>query len=207
MSNPVFLNEDERDCLQELMNVSYGEATAAIASIIDRYATLAIPKINTITLSELKEHLNNKLLHNDSLYIASQIIHGNISGENLFVIDDKSSYNLTKEFGLEDDEIDDDEIAEVVLEITNIISSVTSGNLASMINANITFASPHLNKINSINQFEDRFEQDYENVIIISTELRFEDENIKGELIILTKSDSSVFLKNSLISFIEDVGA
>jgi|GEM_PF-296681 len=207
MTTPVFLNEDEKDCLQELMNVSYGEATAAIASIIDRYATLTIPKINTISLSELKEHLNNKLLQNDSLYIASQIIHGNISGENLFVIDDKSSYNLTKEFGLDEDEIDEDEIDEVVLEITNIISSVTSGNLASMIDANITFSSPHLNKINTITQFEDRFDKQYENIIIISTELNFEDEHIKGELIILTKNKSSLFLKNSLVNFIEDVEA
>lgn len=205
MTNPVFLNEDERDCLQELMNVSYGEATAAISSIIDKFATLTVPKINTLTLSELKDHLNNKLLQNDYLYVANQLIHGNISGENLFVIDNISSYNLTREFGLEEDEIDDDEIAEVVLEITNILSSVTSGKLASMIDANISFSSPNIDKINTITQFEDKFDKEFENIILISTELNFEDEHIKGELIIHTKNNSSLFLKNSLVNFINAV--
>ncbi|UTJ07433.1 chemotaxis protein CheX [Arcobacter roscoffensis] len=203
--NLIDLNEDERDCLQELMNIAYGEATAAISKIIDKFATLNIPVINTVTSEGLLKHLNEKIVENGNYFIANQLIHGNISGENLFIIDEKSSYNLTKEFGLEDDEIDDDEIKDVVLEITNIISSVTSGKLASLIDASISFSSPNIKRVTNIKEFNDGFDKSYENIIIISTELNFEDEHIKGELIILSKNESSEYLRESISQFLEDL--
>lgn len=201
----IDLNEDERDCLQELMNIAYGEATAAISKIIDKFATLNIPIITTVTSEGLIKHLNEKIVENGNYFIANQLIHGNISGENLFIIDENSSYNLTKEFGLEDDEIDEDEIKDVVLEITNIISSVTSGKLASLINANISFSSPNIRRISNIQEFNESFNKEYENIIIISTELNFKDENIKGELIILSKDESSKYLRESITKFLEDL--
>lgn len=203
--NLIDLNEDERDCLQELMNIAYGEATAAISKIIDKFATLNIPVINTVTSEGLLKHLNEKIVENGNYFIANQLIHGNISGENLFIIDEKSSYNLTKEFGLDDDEIDDDEIKDVVLEITNIISSVTSGKLASLIDASISFSSPNIKRVTNIKEFNDDFDKSYENIIIISTELNFEDEHIKGELIILSKNESSEYLRESISQFLEDL--
>lgn len=201
----IDLNEDERDCLQELMNIAYGEATAAISKIIDKFATLNIPIITTVTSEGLIRHLNEKIVENGNYFIANQLIHGNISGENLFIIDENSSYNLTKEFGLEDDEINEDEIKDVVLEITNIISSVTSGKLASLINANISFSSPNIRRISNIQEFNESFNKEYENIIIISTELNFKDENIKGELIILSKDESSKYLRESITKFLEDL--
>ena len=48
----ITLTEDERDCLQELMNVAYGSATAAITEILDAFAQLSIPKIQIIDADE-----------------------------------------------------------------------------------------------------------------------------------------------------------
>ncbi|NQY93911.1 MAG: chemotaxis protein CheC, partial [Campylobacteraceae bacterium] len=125
MSDHLTLNEDERDCLQELMNISYGSATAAIAEIIDKFATLSIPNIKTVTLDEFKEYLKEKLDHSSSHYVTSQLINGTISGETMFVIDEDSTVNLGSEFDLEEDELVEDELKDVVLEISNIITSTT----------------------------------------------------------------------------------
>ena len=35
MPNDITLNEDEQDCLQEFMNISFGTTVAAISKIID----------------------------------------------------------------------------------------------------------------------------------------------------------------------------
>ena len=201
----IILDEDEKDCLQELMNISYGAATAAISQIISKFATLSIPRINTICSKELKGYLNQKLLSKQSYYIANQLINGQLAGENLFVIDETSSYNLTKEFDLEDHEICDEEIKDIMLEITNILSSAVSGKLATLIGSNISFGAPGITKIESLDEFDKRFESDYDQVIIIATELNFEDQNIKGELMILTKKESSIYLKQALNKFLDDL--
>jgi chemotaxis protein CheC len=205
MKSIVELNEDQRDCLQELMNISYGAATAAISEIIGKFATLNIPYIDTISSHDLKEYLNDKLLVTSKYYISNQLVHGYLAGENLFIIDEISSLHLAEEFGLTPEEINESEIKDIILEITNILSSATSGKLASLIDTSISFSAPHINKINSINEFDERFEGEYNYVIIISTELNFKEQNIKGELLMLTKNESSIFLKEALDKTLENL--
>lgn len=196
--NELNLNEDQRDCLQELMNISFASATAAVSKIIDRFATLGIPKIDTLSSNNLREYLTNYLKDNNSFYIANQLINGQISGENLFIIDKESSRNLAKEFDLEEDEINDLEIKDIVLEITNILSSTTSGKLADLIGTSIAFSSPKITYIESINEYDKQFNNDYTNIIIISTQLKFEDQHIDGDLVVMTNNKSSLFLKEAL---------
>ncbi|XPV69922.1 MAG: chemotaxis protein CheC [Halarcobacter sp.] len=202
--NQIRLNEDERDCLQELMNISFASATAAVSKIIDKFATLGIPKIETISATKLKEHLIESLVTNNSFYMASQLINGQISGENLFIIDSKSSKNLAKEFDLDEDEIDENEIKDIVLEITNILSSTTSAKLADLIKASISFSSPKVSFFDSLSEFNKQFQCNYENIIIISTQLKFEDQQINGELVVMTNKESSIYLKKALNIVLEE---
>ncbi len=204
MEKEIILTEDERDCLQELMNIAYGSATAAISEIISKFATLSIPKIQTIDSHELKTYLNSKLKSQNKYYISNQLINGQLAGENLFVIDETSSINLTREFDVDDDEMCEEEIQDVILEITNILSSSVSGKLASLLNSNISFGAPKITKIESLNEFDQRFESEYAQVIIISTDLNFEDQNIHGELMVLSTSDTAIYLKEALDEFMEN---
>lgn len=198
------LNEDQRDCLQELMNISYGAATAAIGKIIDRFATLAIPVIHSVTAEELRTHILDKLNHKDTFFVAHQLINGDLAGENLFIIDKQSGINLSKEFDLEEDEIEQEDIEDIVLEITNILSSTTSSKLAEMIEAKVSFNAPTVNYIQTKTEFEHNMKCDYEDIIIISTELKFEDRHISGELVLMKHKHSSLFLKNALDIFMDN---
>ena len=147
----ITLTEDERDCLQELMNVAYGSATAAITEILDAFAQLSIPKIQIINADELKDYLSNELNLDVEHLVSLQQINGTLCGENMFVIDKESAKNIAYKFGLEDHEVNDEEIADVVLEITNILSSSTISKLAEDIDTNVSFSAPTVKTITSIN--------------------------------------------------------
>ena len=203
MSESIHLNEDQKDCLQELMNIAFGSATAAISEIIGKYATLSIPQIHTISSNMLKEHIGKKLQEHHSYYIANQLINGDLSGENLFIIDGTSSINLVKEFDIKEDQINEDEIKDIVLEITNILSSATSGKLAAMMDAQISFSSPGIKYIKSVNDFDKRFASEYEDIIIICTKINFKEQQIDGELMLLSKKDSSEYIKKALDKVLE----
>ena len=74
MENKIFLTEDEKDCLQELMNVAYGSATAAITEILDAFAKLSIPKIQIINANEFQPYLSKELdLEEEHLISLQQI--------------------------------------------------------------------------------------------------------------------------------------
>jgi chemotaxis protein CheC len=205
MSTDLSLDEDERDCLQELMNISYGSATAAIAEIIDKFATLDIPDIKTATIVEFKKYLHDKLDHTHVHYVTNQLINGTLSGETMFIMKEESTYNLAREFDLDDDEIDDEELKDVILEISNIITSTTLSKLAELVEASITFSPPQINIINTFDEFHDHYTNEYSHIIIIiSTDIKFEDQNIKGELLILSKNDAILYLKEALNKLLDE---
>lgn len=205
MNDDVLLNEDEMDCLKELMNISYGSATAAIAQIINKYATLNIPNIKTASIDEFKEYLHTKMDKTHSHFVTNQIINGTLSGEIMFIMDEVSTYNLSKEFDLDDDEIDEDELKDVILEISNIISSTTLSKLASLIGASMKFSPPTINIIKSIDDINNDYANEYKHIIIISTDINFKEQNIHGELLILSKDESILYIKNELNRLLDEL--
>jgi chemotaxis protein CheC len=205
MESKINLTEDEKDCLQELMNVAYGSATAAITEILNAFAKLSIPKIQIINANELKSYLSKELNLEEAHLVALQQINGTISGENMFVIDKKSARNIACKFGLDEDEIDDDEVADIVLEITNILSSSTISKLAEDIDTNVSFSAPSIKTLTSINQLNNLFISKYEKVIIISTQLIFEDLNIQAELFIFTTDNSILYIKEKLNKILDEL--
>lgn len=203
MNNDFDLTEDEKDCLQELINVSYGTASASISEILNSFATLNIPQIKLIESLELKDYLINNNRSNESQYIVSQLIHGSLSGENIFIIDEQSAISMTKVFN-EENEVSSEDVNDVVLEITNILSSATIGKFCELLESKVSFQAPAIELIKSINDFDDKRVEDFKKVIIISTVLEFKDLNIIGELMLLTKDESIDRLKNELTKILEE---
>lgn len=204
MSYDIQLNEDEKDCLQELMNIAYGSASSAIAEIIDAFATLAIPNIKVINVSELKSYLNAQLKGKEH-FVASQLINGDFNGENLFIIGKDSAINMSKEFDLvHDGELTDNEISDIVLEITNILSSTTISSLISEMNSYASFSPPSITKIKDAAELEDNKLEEYDQVIIISTELNFTEQNIYGQLLMLATDDSILYIKKAVNQILEE---
>ena len=205
MESNITLTEDEKDCLQELMNVAYGSATAAITEILDAFAKLSIPKIQIINSNELKTYLSNELNLEVEHLVSLQQINGTLCGENMFVIDKQSAKNIAYKFGLEEDEVNDEEIADVVLEITNILSSSTISKLAEDIDTNVSFSAPTIKTLTSIDQLKNLFISKYEKVIIISTQLKFEDLDINAELFIFTTDNSILYIKEKLNKILDEL--
>lgn len=205
MDQNITLTEDEKDCLQELMNVAYGSATAAITEILDAFAKLSIPKIQIIDARNLKSYLSKELNLNEEHLIALQQINGTLNGENMFIIDKQSAKSMAYKFGLSEEEMNEEEICDITLEITNILSSSTISKLAEDIETCVSFSAPTIRIINSIDELNNIFISQYEKVIIISTKLEFVDLNINGELFILTTDNSILFIKEKLNKILEEL--
>ncbi|HIP11654.1 MAG TPA: chemotaxis protein CheC [Arcobacter sp.] len=204
MSNELLFNEDEKDCLQELMNVSYGAATAAIADIINAFAILSVPVIEIIDAKNLKDYLIKNLDLSTPHLIATQLLNGELSGENLFLIDTKSAISMAEEFDIDEDEISEEDLHDIVLETTNILSSSIVSSLVSELGSNTTFSPPEIKKIDGEDDITNDFTKLYTKVIIISTELTFEEKNIHGKLMMLTTDKSISFIKKVLNKILDE---
>jgi len=200
----IMLTKEEIDCLQELINVAYGNATAAITEILNTFAKLSVPTIKIIEAIKLKEHLYNQLNLKDEHLVALQQINGSLSGENVFIISKESANNMALKFEF-DDNISDEVVYDMILETTNILSSSIISKLAENIETSVSFSAPTIKTIISTNQLNNLFINSYEKVIIISTKLEFEDLNMQGELFILTTDDSILFIKEKINQILDSL--
>ena len=195
--NAITLTEDEKDVLQELMNIAYGNASSVVAEMLDAFATLSIPNIKIMQTSELLKQFHS--LKGDSYFFSTQAFVGEFSGESAFFIDNISADNLATHLELEGEEDLDD----AILELTNVLTSSLTTRLAQEMDTEVKFSLPSISKIPLIDMDKNETIKQYSQVIVIDTQLNFENQKIYGEIFILTKDGSIEWLKNQLNNILE----
>jgi chemotaxis protein CheC len=197
MKNELTLTEDERDVLQELMNIAYGSATAVVADMLEAFASLSIPNIQVMTTEELFKTFEK--LKSVSYFFSSQAFNGEFNGESAFFINESSAENLAKHLELESREDLDD----AILELTNVLTSSLITKLTQEMETEVSFSLPNILKLPLEEMQGVESFQRYSQVIVIDTELNFEDQKIHGKIFILTKDASIVWLKKKLNIILE----
>lgn len=195
----INLTEDEKDVLQELMNVAYGNATAIVAEMLEAFATLGIPKIQVIETKKLLETFSNK--KDESYFFSTQAFIGKFSGETAFFINEESANNLSKHLELESEEDLDD----AILELTNVLTSSLTTRLAQEMGVEVSFSLPTISKVPLKNLTKIEAFKLYSQVIVIETELNFKDQKINADIFILTKDGSIQWLKKQLNSILNEM--
>lgn len=201
------INSDIKEALGELINISYGSATAAIADLFDSFAQLKVPGIQIISVGEVEHTVLGKINHEPNFYITTQMFKGAFEGEILFVIDKQSAHNMQDLICLMENvcanqEEDDLETRQSILEIANILGSACIGKLAELLDSVVSFLPPSIELDNRL--LMGREKAGYSKVLIISTVLEFKERQITGHLFILFDDEMFVWLKNSLQAFIEE---
>jgi len=193
------LTEDEKDVLQELMNVAYGSTTAVVADMLDAFASLSIPNIEIMNVSQLLSNFHS--LKNSSYFFATQTFNGEFNGESAFFIDETSVHNLATHLELESD----DDLDDAILELTNILTSTLTTKLAHEMGTAVSYSLPCISKVPLEDIADVEAFQQYTQVIVIDTQLNFQDQKINGEIFILTKDDSIQWLKTKLNTILEEL--
>lgn len=195
----ILLNEDETDVVEELMNLSFGYATAAISDLMDSFATLHVPHIVTVDINDAKKIINEKFSHEEKFILTNQLFKGDFEGEIVFVMSDSSIHSLASSLG---EDVDDDHF-DTLVELTNLVTSASLKQFANYLHTNIMLLEPTIELIQGnqiINQGNIDF---YKKTILIDTVLEFESENIKGYMFFLINEEVFQTLKEKINWYIE----
>lgn len=201
--NALF-NEDQIDALREFMNVSIGAATASLAELLDAFGTMHIPKIEICNSDELSQKIESTIDASCMYYTTKQLFSGKFGGECIFLMRQDFATNLGKHL-YSTQTPTSEETNDAVIELTNILTSTIVSRLTQELSTQVQFFVPysHLGDAHSIVNEEDV--REYSKIIIISTILDFQDQQIKGNIYILTKDDAIESLKMLIDKKIEEI--
>ncbi|WP_348732388.1 chemotaxis protein CheC [Rheinheimera texasensis] len=110
------LTELQRDALQELMNISMGQAANALAQLIDAKITLSIPKISLVGAAEFQQ-----IFCTDRYWFTRQSFLGSVKGEVLTLLARAGTETVggILDYALP---LDDRSEKELLLELANILA-------------------------------------------------------------------------------------
>jgi len=133
------LSEDQRDALQELMNVAMGQAADQLARLTDTFVVLSVPRIHSAaSISEAQ--LPDILGAEQMVDITRQSFLGQVRGEAFVCFGSHGADQLAELMGYEEDSTQQRE--ELMLDVTNILSGACINGLAQQFEIPVSYGAP-----------------------------------------------------------------
>ena len=208
-SNDGIITEEEKELLQEVMNISFGKAAADLAEVIDIYVILSVPNIKILQAVNLPEFLKSEIRDVEDISIIEQKFWGKFKGDALLIFPSGSALELINILEPQKDTFYGSEPIDVLeretlMEVGNILIGACVGKIAELLKDIVTYTPPRviiekypLDKI-SKEQFSNN-----DTVIVLKTVFQFKERDVNGFLFLMTSNDSVDWLKKALYKFME----
>jgi len=136
----IHLTEDQKDCLQEIINVAMGQASDQLARYLDTFIYLKVPSIEEVSSKFLIETFNTD---ESAVAVVSQGFFGyeGIRGEALLMYQPQDSNKLADILGYEPDELS---VEEQIIDLSSILTTTFLNVFASQIDNQMSYSAPRL---------------------------------------------------------------
>ncbi len=201
--------EDQRDCLQEIVNVAMGQAGDSLARLLEVFVTLSVPKIQTLSPSEVRVALRSFV---DSEYVSAirQSFHDSkgqdgLRGEALVVYGDSSFKELAELLAYDDEELSEGLEQELLLDISNVLNGACLNGIAEQLGEELVYSPPSI--LGQHVPVEKLFQQDqmrWEMALSVEINYSLEQRSFNCDLLLLMPDTAIDYLANKLDEILED---
>ncbi len=209
MSQIEDFSEEEKDILQEVMNIAFGQATSDLAELIDIYVVLNIPKINLVHAEGLPDYIQETIKDFKTTSVVSQSYWGKLKGNALLIFPSGAGRELITMFDPESKEsASDDQLNilenETLIEVGNILIGACIGKLTEMLNDHTAYSPPRvINHDSSESGLFNNIIKPDSSAITMSTVFSFNDRDVNGSLFLINDPETIQWLKTALHTFME----
>jgi len=201
------LEAEERDILQEIMNIGFGAAAADLSGVIDLYVQLSVPTVNVIPASELLGYIEREVPDAHEISIIEQNFWSKFKGIALLAFTAGAGKALLSLLGdLEEQPFESDPMRilekETLMEVGNILVGACVGKVAELLGDVVTYSPPRvlIGNLSDTNVSKRIFDpRNY--VIILQTVFHFGKQDVQGYLFLIASHESISWLRRALQSF------
>jgi len=202
------ISEEEKEILQEIMNIAFGKAAADLAEVINIFVVLSVPHIEMLRAQELPKYLKKQINNYDMISIVEQNFWGDFKGSAFLIFQASAGRELIAIFGDDSDSFGMESAAalekETLMEIGNILIGACVGKLAELLRDSVTYSPPRVVTENTPNDaIPASLFDPSASAIVLKTVFSFQERNVNGFLFLVTSHDSILWLKKSLVTFME----
>ena len=209
-NSEIIINDEERDILQEVMNIAFGKASAELAKVIDIYVVLSIPDIKMLKTADVPRYIEEEIKDLKDLSVIKQSYTGKFHGTALLLFPGGAGKKLFSLFdngsttgsGSEDLSVVLEK--ETLLEVGNILIGASVSKVAELLDDVVSYRPPKIVIESKPGDIVDWDLAEPEGpAILMRTVFSFDEGNIGGLLFLIPSYKSFEWLKKSLYAFLE----
>jgi chemotaxis protein CheY-P-specific phosphatase CheC len=202
-------NEDQRDCMQEIVNVAMGQAGDSLARLLEVFVTLSIPKISTLSPGEVRAALQN-FVEADTVSATRQSFHNNrgddgIRGESLVIFADSSFQELADLLAYDSEELTDALEQELLLDVSNVLNGACLNGIAEQLEEELSYSAPSiLGQRVSVNELFQKEQLTWETALSVEINYSLENRSFNCDLLLLMPDSAISFLASKLDELLDE---
>lgn len=211
MKESLALSEDQRDCLQEVVNVAMGQAGDSLARFLEVFINLSVPRIRLVARDELNRELEAMVGGPDTR--VSGVTQGfyqmdngrGIRGEAIVVFTD-SSFKELADLLAYDGEVGAEAEKELLLDVTNILNGACLNGIGVQMEAELGFSPPTiLGQHVKISGLLENQKVNWDHALLVEISYTLEDRSFSCTMFLLMPGESILVVKAALDRLLEEL--
>ncbi len=210
MNQSVSISEDQRDCLQEIVNVAMGQAGDSLARFLEVFIHLSVPRIKLVEANTLMGTLESMVGSIDQVSAVRQGFYSSEDGQGLrgeaIVVFSQTSFVELAELLAYDQEINESGEKELLLDITNILNGACLTGVAEQMETELSFSAPSIlgHQVN-LRDLIPAEELAWLQALLVEINYTLEDRDFKCSLLLLMPGDAIEVVKSALDTLLDDL--
>lgn len=207
----MYLDEERREAIAELVNIGFGRAVASIAEVLHTRLDMSIPEVRSIEPPKVIGLLRESLGHDGEVSLIQQAFYGDFLGEAVLAFPRESSRELagmlSEDWGFQPEMGVETFEQEALLEIGNLVIGASLGQFAELLQTRVSFKPP---QVYSETLESGRFQQEVSDhtgtVLMVQTHFQVAQRQIFGYLFFLLSTRCHDWLFQEIDNFLERLG-
>lgn len=200
----ITFSEEQRDCLQELINVAMGLASDKLARFLQTFVHLQVPAISLVSAEQLPQHFSRRYEKIETTLVSLGFFGDNgLRGEAIMLYQLQNAGVIAKLLGYNDDAASE---AEMLTDISSILTTTFLNGLAEQLENSFSYAAPRILSGRDVN-FSDKLANTAEHwQLALQVDVRYQltDYSFDCDMILLIPGEAVLRLRQMLDAILAD---
>lgn len=202
MTPALELDEEHRDCLQEVTNIAMGKAADRLARLLDTFVVLSIPHIELLGPADIAMALQSINTCDSVSGVCQGFIGGGIAGEAILLFNDTSFTDLARLLKY-DEEVDSQAERELLMDTTNVLFGACLSSIAEQIDMTFSFGPPMvLGQHQRLDEIFDPAKATWKQALVTEINYSLEGYDVNCDLLLIVTEQSIGLLLKKLDYFL-----
>ncbi|MDD2897651.1 MAG: chemotaxis protein CheC [Desulfuromonadaceae bacterium] len=208
MDERPLLSPLEKDALQEIMNIAFGQAAADLSDVINLYVTLTVPYIDLLKFDGIMPLISKDIENSNDMSMVKQFFSGKFNGASVLIFPHGEGKKLlrlfdgTTDFSSSGYDVDILE-KETLIEISNIIMGACISKIAGLLKDVVSYSPPRYYSQDQIHStLQSAFADKESFAIFFKTMFHFKEFDASGFLFLISDQTTLAWLKVAIEDYL-----